>query len=98
MDVRIYQPAKNAMQSGRAKTKTWILEFMPIAAERADDLMGWTGGGDTRKQLQMKFENKEQAIAFAKKKGLSYVVKEPKTRKLQIKNYADNFALNRIVY
>ncbi len=98
MDVRIYQPAKNAMQSGRAKTKTWILEFMPIAAERADDLMGWTGGGDTRKQLQMKFESKEQAIAFAEKKGLSYVVKEPKTRKLQIKNYADNFALNRIVY
>ena len=98
MDVRIYQPAKNAMQSGRAKTKTWILEFMPIAAERADDLMGWTGGGDTRKQLQMKFESKEQAIAFAKKKGLSYVVKEPKKRKLQIKNYADNFALNRIVY
>jgi hypothetical protein len=98
MDVRIYQPAKNAMQSGRAKTKNWILEFMPIAAERADDLMGWTGGGDTRKQLQMKFESKEEAIAFAKKKGLSYVVKEPKTRKLQIKNYADNFALNRIVY
>ncbi|WP_419796713.1 MAG: ETC complex I subunit [Terasakiella sp.] len=98
MDVRIYQPAKNAMQSGRAKTKIWILEFMPIAAERADDLMGWTGGGDTRKQLQMKFESKEQAIAFAKKKGLSFTVKEPKARKLQIKNYADNFALNRVVY
>lgn len=97
MDVRIYQPAKNAMQSGRAKTTTWILEFTPIAAERADDLMGWSGGGDTRKQLQMKFETKEQAIAFAKKKGLSYEVKEPKKRKLQIKNYADNFAYDRIV-
>jgi ETC complex I subunit-like protein len=97
MDVRIYQPAKNAMQSGRAKTNTWILEFTPIAAERADDLMGWTGGGDTRKQLQMKFETKELAIAFAKKKGLTYEVKEPKKRKLQIKSYAANFAFDRII-
>ncbi|NVJ91562.1 MAG: ETC complex I subunit [Methylocystaceae bacterium] len=97
MDVRIYQPAKNAMQSGRAKTNTWILEFTPIAAERADDLMGWTGGGDTRKQLQMKFETKELAIAFAKKKGLTYEVKEPKKRKLQIKSYADNFSYTRII-
>lgn len=97
MDVRIYQPAKNAMQSGRAKTNNWILEFMPIAAERADELMGWTGGGDTRKQLQMKFDSKELAVAFAEKKGLSYMVKEPKQRKLQIKSYADNFAYDRII-
>ena len=97
MDVRIYQPAKNAMQSGRAKTNTWILEFSPIAAERADELMGWSGGGDTRKQLQMKFESKEQAVSFAEKKSLSYEVKEPKVRKLQIKNYADNFAMDRII-
>ena len=27
MRVRIYKPAKNAMQSGRAKTKRWILEY-----------------------------------------------------------------------
>ncbi|SCA54968.1 ETC complex I subunit region [Candidatus Terasakiella magnetica] len=97
MDVRIYQPAKNAMQSGHAKTNTWILEFNPIAAERADELMGWSGGGDTRKQLQMKFSSKENAITFAEKKNLSYEVKEPKARKLQIKNYADNFALDRII-
>ncbi|WP_135078070.1 ETC complex I subunit [Terasakiella sp. SH-1] len=98
MDVRIYQPAKNAMQSGRANINIWVLEFMPIAAERADELMGWSGGGDTRKQLHMKFDSKEQAIAFAKKKGLSYEVKEAKKRKLQIKTYADNFAMDRIVY
>ncbi len=97
MDVRIFQPAKNAMQSGRAKTNTWVLEFSPIAAERADDLMGWTGGGDTRKQLQMKFSSKEAAIAYAEKKGLTFQVKEPKQRKLIIKNYADNFALNRVI-
>jgi hypothetical protein len=97
MDVRIYQPAKNAMQSGRAKTNIWILEYSPLSAVKADNLMGWTGGGDTRKQLQMKFDSKEQAVAFAKKKGLSFEVKEPKQRKLQIKSYADNFAYDRII-
>jgi len=97
MDVRIYQPAKNAMQSGRAKTNTWILEFSPLCAEKVDDLMGWTGGGDTRKQLQMKFDSKDKAIAFANKKGLSFEVKEPKARKLQIKSYAANFAYDRII-
>ena len=97
MDVRIFKPTKNAMQSGRAKSDQWILEFSPIAATRADDLMGWNGGGDTRKQLSMKFETKKQAIKFAEKKGLTYTVKEPKERTLQIKNYADNFSLNRIV-
>ena len=97
MDVRIYQPAKNAMQSGRAKTNVWILEFTPIAAERADELMGWSGGGDTRKQLQMKFDSKEAAVSFAEKKGLTYKVNEPKARKLIIKNYADNFAMNRVI-
>jgi len=97
MDVRIYQPAKTAMQSGQAKTRNWILEFSPIVAERADALMGWIGGGDTRKQLQMKFPSKDAAIAFAKKHDLSYQVKEPKGRKIQIKSYADNFAFDRII-
>jgi len=97
MDVKIYQPVKNAMQSGRAKTNVWVLEYSPLSAEKADDLMGWTGGGDTRKQLLMKFDSKDKAVAFAKKKNLSYEVKEPKQRKLQIKSYAGNFAYDRIL-
>ena len=32
MRARIYQPAKTAMQSGTAKTKTWLLEYEPDAA------------------------------------------------------------------
>ncbi|MBV9908265.1 MAG: ETC complex I subunit, partial [Hyphomicrobiales bacterium] len=27
MVARIYQPAKTAMQSGRAKTKSWVLDY-----------------------------------------------------------------------
>lgn len=29
MFAKIYRPAKTAMQSGRAKTQNWVLEFMP---------------------------------------------------------------------
>jgi len=45
----------------------------------------------------MKFPSKDAAIAFAKKHDLSYQVKEPKGRKIQIKSYADNFAFDRII-
>lgn len=97
MDVRIFKPTKNAMQSGRAKTNKWVLEFLPAAAQKADELMGWIGSNDTRKQVRLSFDSQEDAIKFAKKKGLSYEVKEPKVRKLHIKNYADNFAFDRII-
>jgi hypothetical protein len=32
MLARIYRPAKTAMQSGKAKTKDWVLEFEPASA------------------------------------------------------------------
>ena len=35
MAVRIYRPAKTAMQSGEARTKDWVLEFEPEAPLRA---------------------------------------------------------------
>ena len=36
MQARIYKPAKNAMQSGTAKTKEWTLEFAPASAREVD--------------------------------------------------------------
>ncbi|NNE22603.1 MAG: ETC complex I subunit, partial [Rhizobiales bacterium] len=42
MPARIYQPARNAMQSGKAKSKNWLLEFDADAPRQADPLMGWT--------------------------------------------------------
>ena len=39
--VRIYQPAKNAMQSGTSNTKLWQIEFE--TRERWENpLIGWT--------------------------------------------------------
>ena len=94
-DVRIFQPAKTAMQSGRQNVKKWVLEFEPGAAKETDTLMGWSGSRDTRGQVRMRFDNKEDAIAFAKKNNLSYSVTEPKKRRIKPKNYADNFSFTR---
>ena len=90
-EARIYRPAQNAMQSGRANTRKWVLEFEPAAAKIIDPLMGWTGSADTREQVHMTFDSKDMAVAFAKKNGLAFRVEEPKTRRIRPKNYADNF-------
>jgi hypothetical protein len=94
--ARIYQPDKNAMQSGKGKTKQWLLEFAPAKPQPVDSLMGWTGMSDTERQLQMPFDSKEAAIAFATKQGLEFEVFEPNVRVQKPKAYAENFAFGRI--
>ena len=96
MKARIYQPAKTAMQSGRAKTRKWRLDFEPSEPRKADPLMGWIGSGDTRAQLRLEFESREAAIAYAEKQGLDYVVEEPHLRRVRPKSYADNFRWDRV--
>jgi len=95
MKARIFQPAKTAMQSGRAKTRHWVLEFEPTRRQQLDPLMGWPGNGDTMQQVRMTFETREDAIAHAERKGLDFVVHEPKERHLKPNSYADNFAVGR---
>ncbi len=94
MQVKIYQPAKTAMQSGRGGTRRWVIEFEP-GARLPESLMGWTSSADTRAQVRLRFESKEEVIAFAKKKGLMYSVQEPHQRKIRPKAYADNFRPDR---
>ena len=76
MAARIYQRPKNAMQSGRARTDEWVLEFEQSEARRADPLMGWTGSGDTQAQVQLKFPSKDEAKAYAEKYGIAARVEE----------------------
>ena len=42
MTARIFKPAKNAMQSGKAKTKEWQLDYEPEKPRVVEPLMGWT--------------------------------------------------------
>jgi hypothetical protein len=93
--ARIYRQPKTAMQSGRAGTHEWMLDYEP-EAQRADPLMGWTGGGDTRGQLHLKFATREEAVAYADKNALHYEVELPHDRKTKPKAYADNFKFGRI--
>lgn len=95
MVARIYRPARNAMQSGRANTKEWVLEFDTTGSRSSDPLMGWTSSTDTRSQLRMKFDTREEAIAFAQREGIEFTVSEAREPKRIIKAYADNFAPNR---
>lgn len=95
MAVRIFKPAKTAMQSGEARTKEWILEFEPAAPRSVDPLMGWTSSSDMRAQVRLEFDTKEEAIAYATREGLAYTLIEPKLRKPIRKSYADNFRFGR---
>jgi hypothetical protein len=95
MRARIYQPPKNAMQSGRAGTHHWVLEFEPAAPRRADPLMGWIGSPDTQAQVRLFFENRDEAVAYAEKNGIDYAVELPQERRVKPKLYADNFRFGR---
>ena len=96
MGVRIYQPGKNAMQSGRAKMKQWRLEFEETAPYSVDPLMGWVSQKDTSQQLRLNFGSREKAVAYAEKHGLDYRVTEPEQRRIMPKSYADNFSYYKI--
>lgn len=96
MRVRIYQPAKTAMQSGRAGTRSWIMEFEPEARREMDPLMGWTSSRDTRGQVRMSFDSKEEAVAHAERQGYAYTVQTAQARTVRPKSYSDNFRYDRI--
>jgi hypothetical protein len=89
--ARIFQRPKNAMQSGRAGTDLWQLEFAPAEQKRADPLTGWAGSGDTRDQIRLGFPTLEAAIAYAEREGLAFTVIPAPERKLKLQSYADNF-------
>jgi len=89
--ARIFRPAKTATQSGRALTRDWRLEFERIGRAGPEPLMGWIGGGDTRRQVRLTFPSRDAAEAYARKHGIAYTVEEPHEPRLMPKSYADNF-------
>ena len=95
-EVRIYQPAKTATQSGHAKSRIWLLEYVPETAKRIDNVMGWIGSGDMRGQIKLKFSSKEEAIAYAKRNKINFSIKDPNKRRHQPKSYSDNFRHDKI--
>lgn len=97
MRARIYQPARNAMQSGMAKTHKWVLDYAQGSARDVDPLMGWTSTDDTQTQVRLRFDSKEAALDYAEANGIEAVVVEPHKRKPNVRprGYGENFATDR---
>jgi len=89
--ARIFQRPKNAMQSGKARTHIWALEFEPAESKHADPLTGWAGSGDTREQVRLSFPTQEAAVAYCEAQGFDYELTPAPERKLKLQAYADNF-------
>jgi hypothetical protein len=94
--ARIYRPSKTAMQAGRSQTRSWLLEYEPATRRSPDPLMGWSSARDTLNQVRLRFPTLDEAVAFAKKRGLDFTIIEPHARTLKTKSYADNFRYDRI--
>ena len=95
MTARIYMPAKTAMQSGQAKTKEWTLDYEPDEPQQVEPLMGWTSSSDMKQQLSLRFDTKEEAVAYCERNGIAYQVFEAKQPTRRGLSYADNFANSR---
>lgn len=87
------------MQSGPAgNAKTWVLEYEPQAPKLPDHLMGWVGSNDTMQQISLKFTTVDEAVAYAKRQHLDYVVTSEPKKPFRPKNYADNFKFGKLEF
>lgn len=95
MIAHIYSPAKSAAQSGKAGAGHWLLRYEPQSPKLIEPLMGWTSSADTEAEVKLRFNTKEEAIAFAEKNGIAYQLSEPAEVKRQNLSYANNFRSDR---
>jgi len=89
--ARIFQRPKSSMSSGKYRTDRWQLEFEPAEAKRPDPLTGWAGSGDTRDQIRIMFDTREDAIAYCEREGLDFAIVPSPRKELKLQAYADNF-------
>jgi hypothetical protein len=96
MKARIYKPAKNAMQSGKAAIKLWTLDYEPEKPKAIEPLMGWTASADMRQQVVLRFSTLEEAVAYAERHAIPYEI-EPEMQKREVQpiSYSDNFKAGR---
>jgi hypothetical protein len=97
MRVRIYRPQKSATQAGRANISQWFLEPELATPRLPESLMGWSSSGDTFSELRrrLRFDTQEEAIAFATRNGWVCMIEEHNERKVEPRNYLDNFRIVR---
>ncbi len=95
VDVRIYKPSRNIMQSAPLAEDKWVVVSNKIEAKASDPLMGWTSSSSQAADaIKMFFESLEEARQYCDKNGLSYSVIEPQKRKVNIHPYAATLMKN----
>ena len=89
--ARIIEKQRSTTQSGRANDGLWTLEFEREQPLRPDPLTGWAGSGDTNTQVRLGFATRDEAVAYATKKGFDiHLVPAPPVA-LKLQAYSDNF-------
>lgn len=95
MPARIYRPAPNAMQSGRGKSKDWVLVYEPATPREIEPLMGYTSTSDTQTQVRLTFATLEEAEAYARHNGIPYTIQPAHSSTPKRTSYSDNFRSDR---
>jgi len=97
--VTIRQQQARVSQAPTDLERHWIISFADdgeYAENWTNPLMGWVSGAEpmsSNMDLQLAFENAQDAVYFAKKRGWKYVVEEPILRygRSDDAQYQDNF-------
>jgi hypothetical protein len=89
--ARIIEEDRKPTQSGKARAGRWVLEFEREQPLRPDPLTGWSGSNETRQQVRIVFDSKDDAVAYAVRKGFDYHVVPAPRSTLKLQAYADNF-------
>ena len=89
--AKVYKNSASATQSGRHKADYWVLEPTVENISVKDNIMGWSGGSDIKKQIKLKFASLADVERYAKKNKIEIDVIKPKEKVRIIKAYADNF-------
>ncbi len=92
MVARIFRPAKTAMQSGRGKAGQWVLVHDQDLPRPIEPLMGYTTGTEADRQVRLRFDTREEAVAYAERLGIPYEVDTGHDRTAPQISYAENFS------
>ena len=92
MIVKIYKDYQTPTQSGTANINQWILEFISTDDRFQEQIMGWTGSSNMYpSEVKLRFEDKNQAVKFAKKNKLEFFIQEYAEGEKTIKSYVNNY-------
>ena len=81
MTIKIYKPAKTAMQSGVGKTKKWLAEYISDEETVKDHLMGWNTSIDTKTQIKVFLIQRNKQLCGQRKMIIIILSKNLRSKK-----------------